>query len=189
MGGQDWIYPSESECLECHTSVAGRSLGLEISQQNGDFTYPSTNITANQLDTLDHIMMFTTPLPKPVSTLPDMPDPADGSAPLDDRARAYLHTNCSQCHRPTGPTPSPMDLRYTTTLANTNACDVVPTQGNLELGAGARLIAPGDSANSMIPNRMNRRDVNGMPPLGSNEIDSTGVTLINSWIDSLVNCN
>jgi hypothetical protein len=41
----------------------------------------------------------------------------------------------------------------------------------------------------MIPNRMDRRDVNGMPPLGSNEIDNSGVNLVNNWIDSLVNCN
>lgn len=187
--GQQWIYPSEGECLQCHTAIAGRSLGLEIAQQNGDFLYSSTGITANQLDTLDHIMMFTSPLPQPVSALPAMPDPADAGALLGDRARAYLHTNCAQCHRPGGPTPSTMDLRYTTSLANTGACDVIPQNGDLGIGASARLIAPGSSADSVIPNRMNRRDATGMPPLGSNEIDNGGVSLISTWIDGLANCN
>ena len=187
--GQEWIYPTEGACLQCHTNAAGRSLGLEVSQQNGDFTYPSTNITANQLDTLDHIMMFTNPLPGPVSGLPAMPDPTDGTADLGERARAYLHTNCSQCHQPGGPTPSQLDLRYTTSLSATNSCDVAPTFGDLDIGANARLIAPGSAANSVIPGRVGLRDVKGMPPIGSTEIDTAGIALLNSWITSLSNCN
>src|SRR5437868_13324443 len=87
------------------------------------------------------------------STQPAMPDPADTAAPLADRARAYLHTNCSQCHRPGGPTPSTMDLRYTTSLAQTKACDASPQAGDLGLGASARLIAPGSAANFIVVNR------------------------------------
>ena len=32
--GQTWIFPSESQCLECHTEAAGRALGLETAQLN-----------------------------------------------------------------------------------------------------------------------------------------------------------
>ena len=28
VGSQAWIYPSEAQCLQCHTEAAGRSLGL-----------------------------------------------------------------------------------------------------------------------------------------------------------------
>jgi hypothetical protein len=28
VNGQSWIYPSESDCRQCHTAVAGFSLGL-----------------------------------------------------------------------------------------------------------------------------------------------------------------
>ena len=90
--------------------------------------------------------MFTSPLPGPATGLPAMPDPADDRRGLDDRARAYLHTNCSQCHRPGGPTPSNMDLRYTTHVAGTNACDVVPSETDLGIGPNARLIAPGSAS-------------------------------------------
>jgi len=189
VGGQQWIYPSEGECLSCHTSAAGFSLGPETAQFNGDFTYPSTSITANQLETFDHIMMFTNPLPSSVNVLPKLADPADTGASLDDRARAYLHTNCAQCHQPGGPTPSTIDLRYDTALADTDACDVPPASGSLGIGVNARLIAPGSAANSVIPARMDTRDANAMPPLGSNEIDTAGVALINAWIDNLTNCN
>ena len=117
-----------------------------------------------------------------------MPDPADTSASLDNRARAWLHTNCSQCHRPSGPTPSTMDLRYTTPLNATNACNAQPQSGDLGLGVNARLIAPGSAANSIVVNRANRRDANAMPPLGSTRVDSSGVTLLTSWINSLSGC-
>ena len=188
IGGQDWIYPSEGQCMQCHTSVADFALGPETAQVNKDFTYPSTQITANQLETLDHILMFTSPLPGPASGLAALSDPTDGSASVEDRARAYLHTNCAQCHRPGGPTPADMDLRYDTALGATNACDVAPLIDDLGI-ANARLIAPGDSARSVIINRVSRRDSSGMPPTGSNEVDNDGVSLLTTWIDGLVNCN
>ncbi len=117
-----------------------------------------------------------------------MPDPADTTASLTNRARAYLHTNCSQCHRPNGPTPSAMDFRYTTALNSTNACNVVPEAGDLGIGANARLIAPGSAANSIVVNRANRRDGNAMPPLGSNRVDTDGVALLTQWVNSLTGC-
>jgi hypothetical protein len=73
-----------------------------------------------------------------------MPDPADSGAGMNDRARAYLHSNCAQCHRPKGPTPVDLDFRYATALANTNACDVQPQAGDPGL-TNARIIAPGDA--------------------------------------------
>jgi len=56
------------------------------------FVYTGTGRTANELRTLDHITMFTTPLGDPANQ-PVMPDPMDITAPLGQRARAYLHTN------------------------------------------------------------------------------------------------
>ena len=188
IAGQNWDFPSEGQCMECHTSAAGFPLGPETAQLNRDFTYPSTQRTANQLETLDFVLMFSSPLPGPASGLPVMADPADTGAVMTDRARAYLHTNCAQCHRPGGPTPSTMDLRYTTLLANTNACDAVPLEGDLGI-ANARLIAPGDSTRSVLVNRASRRDSHGMPPLGSNLLDTAGIGLLSSWINSLVGCN
>jgi hypothetical protein len=121
------------------------------------------------------------------STTP-LPDPFDASQPVATRARAYLHTNCAQCHRPGGPTPSAMDLRFNTTFSATNTCNVAPQVGDLGIGATAKLIAPGASANSLIVNRANRRDEHQMPPLGSLVVDTAGVALLRTWIDSLQGC-
>jgi uncharacterized repeat protein (TIGR03806 family) len=187
IGAQSWILPSENDCLTCHTAAAGFALGPEAAQLNHDFLYTATNRTANQLRTLDSITMFTTPLGDP-ALQPTMPNPSDVAAPLGQRARAYLHTNCAGCHRPNGPTPSSMDLRYATLLSATNACDALPQSGDLGLGAGARIIAPGSAANSVAVARMNLRGANQMPPLASAIVDAAGVTLVQSWIASLTNC-
>jgi uncharacterized repeat protein (TIGR03806 family) len=188
-GGQQWIFPSESQCLECHTAVAGRSLGLETRQLNRDLLYAQSGVTANELFTLNHINAFTPTIPDPAAQ-PAMPDPVDTTASLDKRARAYLHTNCAQCHRAGGPTPSNMDLRYTDalTIAETKTCNVAPQSGDLGLGANARLIVPGNATNSILVNRMNRRDANGMPRLASNQVDATGVALITQWINGMTGC-
>jgi hypothetical protein len=81
-----------------------------------------------------------------------------------------------------------MDLRFDTSLANTNACDAVPLEGDLGI-ANARLIAPGDSARSVLISRIGRRDSFGMPPLGSLQIDVDGVSLLSAWIDGIAGCN
>jgi len=188
VGGQDWVFPSEGQCMECHTSAAGFSLGLQTGQLNRPFTYPSTQVVANQLDTLDHVMMFSSPLPGPAASLQLLSDPRDTSLSLVERARAYLHTNCAGCHQPGGPTPSTLDLRATTVLSNTNACDVAPMEGNLGI-QDARLIAVGDATRSLIIERASRRDSHGMPPIGSSVIDAAGLTILSNWIDGLTNCN
>jgi hypothetical protein len=65
---------------------------------------------------------------------------------------------------------------------------VAPQSGDLGLGAGARIIAPGSAANSVLLARMNRRDANAMPPLASTVVDTAGVTLVQDWIGSLTIC-
>ena len=81
-----------------------------------------------------------------------------------------------------------MDLRYSTTLANTNACNATPLQGRLGNPA-ALLVAPGAPENSLVIERTARRDMHGMPPIGSNIVDAAGVTLLTEWIAGLSGCN
>ncbi|MGI9292225.1 MAG: PQQ-dependent sugar dehydrogenase [Gammaproteobacteria bacterium] len=186
--GQTWIYPSGAECLQCHTAAANFALGLETAQMNRKFTYPSTGLEAEQLTTLDAIMVFDAPLSGSPQSLPRLPDPfVVSTGTLEDRARAYLHTNCSFCHRPGGGTTSNMDLRYTTDFVATATCDILPQGSNLGL-VNPRIIDPGNAANSVLSLRINRRDSNGMPPVSSNEIDTNGVNLVNEWIASLSGC-
>ena len=173
--------------MQCHTQAANFSLGIEHGQLNGDLLYPGTGITANQLVTADAVDLLSGPLTDVPANLPGYADPAGIGASLEARARAYLHTNCSGCHRPGGPTPSGMDLRHATSFSNTQTCNVVPSGGDLGV-PGARIIAPGNAGASMLVQRPDRRDAHGMPPLGSNIVDSEGVKLLRDWVNSLSPC-
>ena len=82
-----------------------------------------------------------------------------------------------------------MDLRYTTALADTHACDMPPGLGNLGITDNPRLIAPGAAARSVLIARMSRRDALGMPPLGSALVDADGAKLLTDWVNSLTSCN
>ncbi len=188
VAGQAWVYPSEAQCLACHTEAAGRSLGLELAQLNGAFTYPQTGRSANQVVTLNSVGIFSPAVTTAPTALPSMPDPYGTAGSLDERTRAFLHTNCAQCHRPNGGTPTDLDLRYTTPLGSTNACDRTPQAGELGI-PGARIIAPGDASRSVLVARANRRDSLGMPPLASTLLDTAGVALLTSWVESLGGCN
>jgi mono/diheme cytochrome c family protein len=187
VAGQTWMFPSEAQCLQCHTQGAGRSLGLEVAQLNGNLTYAATGRTANQLTTLDEIGVFSPRLSPPAAQQPAYVDPYGGAGTLGDRARAYLHTNCAGCHRPGGSTPSPMDLRFQTALNATNACNVDPQAGDLGV-AGARIILPGEPGRSLVVLRAERRDAAGMPPLASHVVDAQGVQLLRDWIAQLGGC-
>lgn len=189
IGAREWIYPSEAQCLQCHTEAAGRSLGLETKQLATDITYPQTGRQGHQLLTLNTISTLSPPIADPAAEVA-YPDPTGTAGTLSERARSYLHTNCSLCHRPNGPTTASMDLQYSTPLANTGACDVAPSLGDVGI-ADARLIAPGAADRSVIPARMSLRDhPDAMPPNGLGaQVDTAGVALIREWINSLTSCN
>jgi uncharacterized repeat protein (TIGR03806 family) len=186
VSGIQWEFPNPAQCLICHTQAANFSLGLETAQLNSVMRYPSTGIDAGQLDTLAHIGLFSSAL-----TVNQKAEKLfalnDTTATLAQRARSYLHSNCSSCHRPEGTTPVNIDLRYTTAFAATRTCNVQPAGGDLGI-ANARLIAPGEPARSILLERMKLRDVNQMPPLASHIVDQAAVDVIGDWIGSLQSC-
>lgn len=185
VGGQTWTFPSRSECMRCHTDAAGRALGPETSQLNRLLTYPS-GTTANQLTTLEAIGMFDAALGAAPEALPRLPEPG-GEDPLAGRARAYLHSNCSNCHRPGGPGGGPADLRFEVPLAEMGVCDVPPERGSLGI-ADARVVAPGQPERSVLLERMRAPGPGRMPPLASHVVDGEGVALVEAWIRSLDGC-
>ncbi|MDR7091095.1 PQQ-dependent sugar dehydrogenase [Cellvibrio fibrivorans] len=185
--GVQWQYPSRGQCLTCHTQVANFSLGLETLQLNNFMLYNASGINAHQLDTLAHINLFSSAI-TPTQKAQTLFSLGDTNATLTQRARSYLHSNCSNCHSPNGPTPVTLDLRYSTELAATQTCNVQPAAGDLGIN-NARIIAPGEPERSVLLARMKVRDVNQMPPLASHVVDQEAVNVIAAWIGGLENCN
>jgi hypothetical protein len=73
-------------------------------------------------------------------------------------------------------------------LSATGICDATPQAGSLGLSS-ARIVAPGAPDRSVLLARINRRDEEGMPPIGSRVVDTAGVELVRSWIASMTGCN
>ncbi len=187
VSGVSWSFPSRSECALCHTSAAGRSIGLEVGQLNGTFAYPAPGRSANQLRTLQYIGMFTAPVGDPAA-LVAYPKPHEG-APSAAKARAYLHANCASCHQPNGGAGrSTMDLRFGTAFAATNTCNVTPIVDDFG-NAANRLLRPGVPTGSVLSLRMHTLDARRMPPLGRSTRDVAGTNLIDAWIGGVAGCN
>ena len=185
--GQEWQFPGRQHCMDCHTKAAGFVLGLELAQLDRDFTYPNGR-TANQVATWTAIDLFEqAPTTDAMAT---MPFPDDVQAPIDQRARAYLHANCANCHRPSGVAePNVMiDLRFTTPLGAALICNEAPRRTDLGI-ADVKLLAPGDPPKSMISLRM-RSLISSlrMPPVASSVPDDEGVKLLDTWIRALSSC-
>lgn len=182
-GTQTWQYPSRPQCMECHSEVAGRALGPELGQLNRDMFYSAAGVTVNELAAWESTGVLGEALPV---TLPFYP-PYASDEPIEDRAKAYLHSNCSHCHQPGGPGVGGHDLRFATPLASMRLCNVGPVLGDLDV-TGATRFTPGDPDTSVLYLRMNRRGERQMPIFGTLAVDPTGVGLVSEWIESVTTC-
>ncbi len=186
VAGQVWDYPSPAQCMFCHTEAAGYALGPETIQLNGLFAYTATGSIANQLATYEAIGLFAAPLldrPENLPALANFMDPAESQ---DDRARSYLHANCSSCHRPGAIELA--DFRYDTSLREMGICNAEPVHNDMGIGSAARLLVPGSPANSILLARMKTTEAGRMPMLGTRVVDPVGVTVVEKWITALSGC-
>jgi glucose/arabinose dehydrogenase/mono/diheme cytochrome c family protein len=150
LGPQTWTVPGRGDCLRCHTEAAGRSLGPEL--PNLDEGQERAWIELGWLSDL------------PVHA--DLTDPY-GAGDLDERARSWLHSNCSGCHRPEGGLEVDLDLRFATQLTATGLC---------ELDDGE------------LVERITSADGERMPPLGTSLIDEDGTALVETWLREGASC-
>ena len=158
------------------------ALGVNTMQMNKDHNYDG--VVANQLDTLNHLGIFTKPLPKKPEKLTRLVDYRDRKQDLDSRARSYLEANCSHCHRKWGGGNAEFQLLATWDLGEMGVVNVRPAQGTFGI-ANAKIVAPGDPYRSAMFYRMSTVGSGRMPRLGSTVVDEQGVKLIHDWISGL----
>lgn len=182
---QTWRYPSRAECITCHNSSTGGTIGVRTRFLNQDITYPKTGRTANQLVTLSHLGIL-----NEVITDADTPSLLtykagdDATATVDEKARSYMDLNCAYCHQAGSDVRADFDLRMSQSLAETGLLDAGI---NNPLGVvGEKILAEGEPEKSILYLRANSAAPSiAMPPVAKNLVDEEGVALIEEWIEQL----
>lgn len=181
---QTWHFPSRAECTLCHTMAAKYVLGVSTNQMNRSFDYGDGIGERNQIEHFNEMGLFTEAIPKPAKQLDRLADYHDAQTPLADRARSYLHANCSHCHRKWGGGNAEFQLLETLPLAETGTVDVRPGHGGFKLD-DPKLLVPGNPDRSMILHRMKRTGLGRMPHIASRVRDEQAIKLIEDWLESL----
>lgn len=180
-----WRVPSPAECFECHTDVAGTTLGPTLGQLDREVTDPESGEPVRQLDSWKALgLLDEQSLPAQWAAMADLADTAE---PVEQRARAYLASNCGSCHRSGGPGLGTVDFRIELALEDMGICEQPALGGNMGV-EGAQLLVPGEPERSMIWLRPRSAPPWRMPPLGTSVLDEDGSSLIADWIRSLEGC-
>jgi hypothetical protein len=127
---------------------------------------------------------FTTVLPRRPEEYQHLVDLHDSRAPLEARARSYLHANCAQCHVEAGGGNAQMELEITTPRDKMRVIGVKPLHDSFGI-PGAKLIVPGDPEKSILYQRLKRRGPGQMPPLATAFVDDEAVRVIHDWIKAM----
>ncbi|HSN98171.1 MAG TPA: SO2930 family diheme c-type cytochrome [Candidatus Nanopelagicales bacterium] len=180
----EYLVPNNNQCKSCHErDDATTLLGLVTPQLNREVDTPSGR--KNQLEHLASLGVFEGEIGAP-GDLPALVDPM-GDAPLDARARSYLHANCSHCHRPGGGGgPSGLVLlEWERDPLHNGVC-----KGSVAAGQGTgghdHDIVPGHPEQSIMIFRMGSTDPDiKMPELPNRIPDQAGIELVSAWIAAM----
>lgn len=185
-GSQLYLVPNTNQCGNCHTrDDKYRAIGTSTAQMN--VAVERDGAPVSQIEWLASEGFFDAPLPSPSSALPALPDPF-GDAPVEARARSYLHANCSHCHQPGGGGGSSGLVLLATETSRTKlgVCKG-PVAAGSGTGAHDYDILPGQPDESIIPFRMTSTDPEiKMPEIPNLLPHDEGVALIREWIAAMV---
>jgi uncharacterized repeat protein (TIGR03806 family) len=183
----DYIVPNTNECEDCHGEKqegALDTLGLRTRQLDREGLDGE-----NQIDRFAGLGWFDA-APTAASERERLEDPF-GQAPLTDRVRAYLDSNCGHCHTEGGTaSESALLLSYgftepTADDANWGVCKTPTSAGGATCGYTFDIV-PGDPDSSIIVCRLTSSDPEvRMPPLVSRVPHDEGIALIREWIEGM----
>ena len=180
-----YVVPDANQCAGCHvtdhSTKALQPIGPEAWQLNRDIVADAGVI--NQLDAwLADGLLAGAPAEYPPGT-----DWSATAAPVANRARAYLDSNCAHCHNDKGAADSSaLDLRHEVPPGRaTGVCKPPIAVGR---GSGDRPfdIYPGRPDESILLYRMQHNDpAIAMPELGRSTVHTEAVELMAAWIEGL----
>ncbi len=179
---QTWRIPSRTECLTCHSRAVNFVLGLSEAQMNRDHDFAGK--IENQLAVLGRWNVLSNAPVQLPSLLTNLVNPYDERADLDQRARSYLHVNCSVCHVEAGGGNAKMELEFSRARDQMNLIGARPLHDSFGL-ANAMLVAPGEPERSVLLHRISRRGPGQMPPLVTGRVDERAAAMLRQWISSM----
>jgi uncharacterized repeat protein (TIGR03806 family) len=186
---QEYVVPNKNQCANCHSrNDKLHMLGLTTAQLNRESLEEPGR---NQLELWQSAGMIAGDLGD-TALLPAYDKPfVSGS--LNGQARAYLHGNCSHCHR-TGGDAGVTGLWLLASVTDDYRLGIC--KGPVAAGAGTGSlhydILPGFPERSIMPFRMSSVDPEiKMPEIPNLIADQQGLALIESWIAAMppVACN
>ncbi|MEC8553553.1 MAG: PQQ-dependent sugar dehydrogenase [Planctomycetota bacterium] len=176
-----WRYPSRSECMVCHSRAANFALGLSNEQLHVPGLLENNQ---SQVARLGEFGLFGADWnPEQLTKVRTLVPPHDERYEIADRARSYLHSNCSVCHVKEGGGNSKLILSFFAQgdkmrLWGEDALHRVPQL------QGSKLAVAGKPDLSLLLSRVSHRGPGQMPPLATNHLDEKGIRLLRQWIVS-----
>lgn len=177
----DYLVPNTNQCANCHArddvihllGVVGPQLARTVERDGAPH---------EQLEWLAEQGLFDAALPD-LGGIAALVDPvADG--PVEPRARAWLHANCSHCHRPggSGGRSGLVLLAWADDPDDFGVCKL-PAAAGPGTGGHAYDIVPGDPDASILPFRIASTNPGiKMPELPNRLPDPLGLQLVRDWI-------
>lgn len=184
---QAWHFASRAQCLTCHNSWDDYTLAFNEPELRDLKTADGEEQVAafKRLGFLVGPKDGAPPKAEDLARLNQtFVDPYDPHADLTDRARTYLHVNCSSCHRFGGGGSALFDTRKELPIDKTNLVDAKPNLGGFTLD-DPRVICPGDPGRSVLLYRASKTGSGRMPAIGSNVPDERGLGLLREWIAAM----
>ncbi len=180
----NYSIPNMNQCKSCHYFKDELlPIGPSARQINGDFAYETG--FKNQLEHWEDLKIIDN-LPT-INMRPKLVDWNDERQTIEERARAYLDTNCGHCHNPDGPAnTSGMYLNIHEKNPNKWGVQKAPIAAGRGSGGRQYGIVPGDPDASILVYRMASSDPGVMMPEVSRKlVHKEGVELIAKWIKEM----
>jgi parallel beta-helix repeat protein len=195
--------PNAGACLQCHSGddrePGAAPIGPKVRNLNKDHTYEDGS-TANQLTYLHS---------KGLLDLPDDPtklekmakwnvpgstgDAANSPADIHKRVRSFMEVNCMHCHNPAGAAQNSglsldaFDAVNNQKMDEGHGICKPPIAAGRAADVGNYDIQPGDASHSVLPYRVTSVQPGiRMPPLARTVPNNEFVTLVNSWVNTVV---
>jgi uncharacterized repeat protein (TIGR03806 family) len=178
-----FMIPNKNQCMGCHSYNSKLlPIGPKVRNLNREFIYPEGR--KNQLDKWAEVGYLTgyNKADNVNNKLAKFDDPNSGT--VEERAKAYLEVNCSNCHRREG-NGNTSGLFLLLSEKNPESWGIMksPIAAGRASGNFMYDVVPGKPDSSILPFRMNSTDPEiMMPELGRRLIHTEAVALIKQWI-------